>query len=229
MKLISITLSLFFLSYPIFSQSSFKGKWSPNFGIMNWHEAKKKCDSVKMRLPTLGELKDAFQGKEMVTWTKDEEGLLWSSDSLNNDESAKSISAREGYEYTNWKVQPKDGGLLNAPPPQEITSVRCIRSDFKIKERKSGVKWGNYLGAMQWETAKRKCTELKMKLPMMKQFEAAIQAREFENQPEGSYWLSETEKKPSGEKQPYAYYVHWTGNHSHSAEPSENYNVRCAK
>jgi hypothetical protein len=228
MKLISLTLSLFFLSYPIFSQSS-KGKWSPNFGIMNWHEAKKKCDSVKMRLPTIGELKDAFLDNEMKTWTKDNEGLVWSSDSLNNDESAKSISTSEGYEYTNWKVQPKESGLPNLPPPQEITSVRCIRSDFKSKKRSSGVKWSEYLGEMDWESAKKKCAELKIKLPTVKQFKAAIQAREFENQPEGSYWLSEIEKQPSGEKSPYAYYVHWTGNHSHSAEPSENYHVKCVK
>lgn len=125
MKLISLILGLFFLSYPIFSQSSSKGKWSSNFGIMNWHEAKKKCESVKMQLPTIG--------------------------------------------------------------------------------------------------------ELKMKLPTIKQFESGLKAREFENQAEGSYWLSEMEKLPSEVKQPYAYYIHWTGNHSLSAEPSENYNVRCVK
>ena len=68
-----------------------------------------------------------------------------------------------------------------------------------------------------------------MKLPTIKQFEAAIQAREFENQPDGSFWSSEMEKQSSGAKQPYAYFVHWTSNHSHFAEPSEDYNVRCVK
>ena len=229
MKIFLFISSIILFSFSVSSQSVAKGKWSPNFGIMNWHDAKKKCESVKMRLPTLDELRDAFQANEMITWTKDSEGALWSSESLNNDESAKYILTREGHEITEWKIQPKYGGTPNTPPPEESISVRCIRLDFKRKETKSGVKWGDFLGAMQWETAKKKCAELKMKLPTLKQFKAAMQAREFEKQPEGSYWLSETENQPNGEKLPYAYYVHWTNNHSHSAEPSENYLVRCAK
>lgn len=229
MKFSFFILSLTILSQSIFSQSSKQNKWSPNFGIMNWHEAKKKCESINMRLPTFDELKDAFLENEMKTWTKAKEEALWSSDSVNDGNSAKALLTREGYESTEWKVQPKESSLPNMPLPEEATSVRCIRSDFKRKERKSGVKWGNNLGAMQWEMAKKRCAELKMKLPTLKQFEAGMKAREFENQIEGSYWLSNLEKQPDGKKLPNAYFVHWTNNHSHSAEPSENYLVRCAK
>lgn len=202
-----------------------KKKWSANFGVMNWHEAKKKCESVKMRLPTISELKDAFLDKEMANWNKDQEELLWSSDSLNDDESAKTITVREGYESIEWKVQPKNTAYPNMPPLKEITSVRCIQSNFKTKERKSGIVWSEYLGEMDWETAKKKCTELKMKLPTLKQFETAIRAREFGDKAEGSYWSGElsTNKKRSG------YFIHWTNHHSFESEPTENMHVRCAK
>jgi hypothetical protein len=34
-----------------------------------------------MRLPDADELKNAFHNKEMATWTKESEDLLWSSES----------------------------------------------------------------------------------------------------------------------------------------------------
>ena len=228
MKLPILIFSLTFLSYSIFPQTPSKKKWSPNFGIMNWHEAKKKCESVKMWLPTLSELKNAYLDKEMILWNNDKEDLLWSSNSVNDDESAKSFSASEGYELTTWKVQPKNSGLPNLPPPEELTSVRCIQFDFKGKDRKSGIVWSQYLGEMSWEAANQKCKELKMKLPTIKQFKAAIQSREFENTVQGSYWSSELDKQTTDKKY-YAYFVHWTNYHSFVSEPTESNHVRCAK
>ena len=51
--------------------------WSANLGYMNWEDAKAKCASQKMRLPTLEELKAAQTGKVTDSWKK-EGYLYWS-------------------------------------------------------------------------------------------------------------------------------------------------------
>jgi len=216
MKLIFLISIIALSLFPIFSDSVSNKKWSPNFGIMNWNDAKKKCESVKMRLPTILELKDAFRNNEMKTWTNDKESNLWSSDTINEGESAKILTTDEGLESSYMKFA------------DTSISVRCIQSNFKRKERKSGIKWSDYLGTFRFESAKEQCAMMKMKLPTIKQFETALKVDDFQDFPIGSYWTSEIENKSYG-KMPYAYFIHWTNNHSHTAEPSEDYSVRCVK
>jgi|JI10StandDraft_1071094.scaffolds.fasta_scaffold27852_8 hypothetical protein len=60
------------------------GKWSDYQGLMNWEDAKAKCASIKMRLPTIEELRKAFLYKVTEPWEKD--GVYyWSSTHLGDD------------------------------------------------------------------------------------------------------------------------------------------------
>lgn len=51
--------------------------WSANLGYMNWEDAKAKCASQKMRLPTLDELKAAQSSNVTDSWKK-QGYLYWS-------------------------------------------------------------------------------------------------------------------------------------------------------
>ncbi len=57
--------------------------WSANLGYMNWEDAKLKCASKKMRLPTLDELKTAQNNKLTDSWKK-EGYLYWSTTQTTN-------------------------------------------------------------------------------------------------------------------------------------------------
>lgn len=57
--------------------------WSTNLGYMNWEDAKLKCASKKMRLPTLDELKTAQNNKLTDSWKK-EGYLYWSTTQTTN-------------------------------------------------------------------------------------------------------------------------------------------------
>ncbi|MBP9889817.1 MAG: hypothetical protein KBF93_26200 [Leptospiraceae bacterium] len=46
-------------------------QWSDYFGSMNWFDANDKCQSIKMRLPTEEELKQAFATKVTELWKID--------------------------------------------------------------------------------------------------------------------------------------------------------------
>ena len=46
-------------------------KWSDYQGSMNWHNAKAKCASSKMRLPTRAEFDFEYKEKGTESWKKD--------------------------------------------------------------------------------------------------------------------------------------------------------------
>ena len=60
------------------TQKSETGKWSPGFGGMKWSDAKKKCESSGIRLPTIEELKTAHAAGATKTWDKNP-NVYWSS------------------------------------------------------------------------------------------------------------------------------------------------------
>lgn len=58
--------------------SANSSNWSAHQGRMNWADAKAKCASLGMRLPTIEELKAEYAGKFMEPWKTD--GIyFWSS------------------------------------------------------------------------------------------------------------------------------------------------------
>lgn len=60
------------------------GKWSAYQGFLNWEDAKAKCASLGMRLPTIEELKAAYSAKITESWRTDGT-RYWSSTPHNSD------------------------------------------------------------------------------------------------------------------------------------------------
>jgi hypothetical protein len=58
--------------------------WSEFQGIMNWKDAKKKCSSIGMQLPTIEELNAAYAAKVTESW-KTDGYLYWSSTNVSDD------------------------------------------------------------------------------------------------------------------------------------------------
>jgi hypothetical protein len=73
-KIISILIILLISNSNLLANKNTKkksAKWSDYQGEMNWADAKKKCISIGMRLPTRAEVEKAFKLKETNSWKKD--------------------------------------------------------------------------------------------------------------------------------------------------------------
>ncbi len=87
------------------------GKWSAYQGVMNWEDAKKKCASIGMRLPTIEELKAAYAAGITESW-KTDGNYYWSSTPVGDDR-AYLLDIRFGNSYDNFRVSKH--------------TVRCLR------------------------------------------------------------------------------------------------------
>lgn len=91
-------------------------EWSDYQGIMTWDNAKAKCSSLAMRLPTKAELETAYNEKETEGWNadieKDNPKTYWTSEE-SSDNSATTFSLGYGYALT--------------PAKYHDNHVRCIR------------------------------------------------------------------------------------------------------
>ncbi len=125
MKRIILTL-LFFITHAYAltdsnaKSSKNKSKWSDYQGIMTWDEAKAKCISLGMRLPTKAEFKIANTAKETKKWNtdieKDNDVLYWTSEEDHSESPpylAYYFDKGNGNFYREFKTIPK--------------VVRCIR------------------------------------------------------------------------------------------------------
>ncbi len=82
MKLKLSLILLLTISVSLSSKND-SGKWSKYQGWMNWKDAKAKCNSIGMRLPTRKEFASAYKMKLTESWKKDG-GYYWTTeDSLN--------------------------------------------------------------------------------------------------------------------------------------------------
>lgn len=86
-------------------------RWSLLQGNLNWSDAKAKCNSIGMRLPTLEELKISFEKEEIANWKKDGT-TYWSSNEISSDR-AYYISLLNGSKFSLAK--------------NKTTLVRCIQ------------------------------------------------------------------------------------------------------
>ena len=90
------------------AQSDLK-KWSEPQGEHNWMNAKAKCSTIKMRLPTRLEIEDAYNTKLAESWRKD---WYWTSEESNT-----------GYAY----IFSRNLGLIFDSFKENSFPVRCIR------------------------------------------------------------------------------------------------------
>lgn len=81
MKKIMIILIAVLFTVNVASKEKAKKKtiqWGEIQGQMNWNAAKEKCESLKMRLPTIEELNAAYAARITIPWMI-EAGDYWSS------------------------------------------------------------------------------------------------------------------------------------------------------
>ncbi len=109
-------LLLFCLTDLILYAKQKSSQWSNYQGFMNWYNAKKKCVSIEMRLPSRSEIKIAYKSTLTGSWQKD-----WEESEISGywilEESSK------GYAY-NFFV---DNGVVFDVDKGESAHVRCIR------------------------------------------------------------------------------------------------------
>ena len=107
----TLTLILFCLTN-LFAKDSLKKnamKWSDYQGSMNWHNAKVKCASSKMRLPTRAEFDFEYKEKGTESWKKDGNWTL------------------EEYSEASAHYYDAETGYPDFTDKTDIMHVRCIR------------------------------------------------------------------------------------------------------
>lgn len=205
------------LSLPILSQkeNSFI-QWSESQGKMTLSAAKEKCKSIDMRLPTRDEFKLAYSNGVTKSWKKDGE-IYWTQDGY-SDEYSYSFDITNGtYGYYEGKLE---------------RIVRCVSSSATstpVKEVKntSGPKWSDYLGLLNWESAKKKCESLGLRLPTRDEMIAAFQAGETKSwEKDGEAFWTSTEFSNSGN---HYYFGIVSGFSSHYGDNTDEGHVRCIR
>jgi len=95
-KLITITLILFCLVNLNGTENEKKNsqQWSDYQGKMNWNDAKAKCASLGMRLPTRAELGTAYKAKVTQSWKVD-----WQKSGYSNHWTSEEYSASGAYTF----------------------------------------------------------------------------------------------------------------------------------
>jgi hypothetical protein len=78
MKTSLLLIFLFLTNDAIFAIED-HSSWSDYQGKMNWNDAKAKCASIKMRLPSRSELESAYKSGLMASW-KNDGTVYWSSE-----------------------------------------------------------------------------------------------------------------------------------------------------
>lgn len=97
--------------------------WSEYMGELNWNQASAKCKTSGMRLPTIKELKLAFDDGTMKKW---QEGSYWSSEKT--DEKGPALGPLKPEEF--WvRMFPHHGSFSNGISQKSGIehNVRCIK------------------------------------------------------------------------------------------------------
>lgn len=183
-------INLFCISLLPQSESKFSGYQ----GYLIWKDAKAKCDSIGMRLPTKSELKKAFEARITESWKSGNYVIFWTSDEY-SDDSAYFFAVTTG----NAVVTSKSREYL----------VRCIQ-DSKFVEAKETEpvktesipnlfvsKFSKYQGKMNWDDAQGKCASIGMKVPTREELKKAYSLKVMEDwEKDGlGYWSSEESVK----------------------------------
>ncbi len=118
-RIIAISLILTFVWVCKKIDPKLSSSWSDYQGGMNWYDAKNKCASLGMRLPSRAELITAYETKVTESWKKD--GLdYWTSDYYFEEEE-EYVIRRSAYSFL------VDAGFVISYFRYYIANVRCIR------------------------------------------------------------------------------------------------------
>lgn len=187
-RIITITLILFCIG------TCKKGGWSDYQGRMNWYDAKKKCESLGMRLPRIEELTTAYETKVTASWNSEWEKAKYSYVYWTSEESSGNY-AKDFFL--------RDASVGNADKDVDALHVRCIlqsedkEEKAKAKDSKVTNMQKGYIGEdspwINWEDAKKKCASLGRRLPTRDELHKVYETGAMEGMKNDGipFWTSE--------------------------------------
>jgi hypothetical protein len=230
--------SIILFLFPIYLYTKDKPKdpvkWSLFQGKRTYYEAKEQCMSLKMRLPTISELRLAEEAGTTKGWIK-YGSLYWSVNKnlVSETSTYKVLHLGGGYEK-NHKVE-SSVGVFCANVTEESAEIDVIReleennvtkSEIQIARDELGAKkFSEYQGSLTWDDANKKCKSLKMRLPTIDELKKAYESGITKSwQKDGEYYWSYT---PYDVERICTLYV---GNGSTLGDDrNSNCNVRCRR
>jgi hypothetical protein len=239
-KIIKYCLILFL--FPIFLYAEDKPKdpvkWSPFQGKKTWQEAKDQCQSLKMRLPTISELRLAEESGTTKGWRKYGTRFWAVNRNLKSETSTYIVISLLGSDIDkkeeNHKVE-SSVGVFCANVTEESALIDVIRELVENKASESEIqkaredlgakKFSEYQGRLTWDDANKKCKSLKMRLPSLDELKKAYESGITKSWlKDGLYYWSST---PYDAERYYLLNVR-DGNTSSNSRDS-SFNVRCRR
>ncbi len=201
---IKIKYSLILFLFPIFLSAEENPKdsvkWSPFQGKKTWQEAKEQCLSLKMRLPTISELRLAEESGTSKGWRKYGTRFWAVNKNIKSETSTYSVISLLGNEE-NHKVE-SSVGVFCANVTEESAMIDVIRELVennaseneiqKAREDQWAKKFSEFQGSLTWDDANKKCKAVKMSLPTLDELKKAYESGVIKSwQKDGSlYWSS---------------------------------------
>ncbi len=238
-KIMEYSLILFL--FPIFLYAEDKPKdpvkWSSFQGKKTWQEAKEQCLSLKMRLPTISELKLADEAGTTKGWRKNGTRFWAVNRNLKSETSTYSVISLLGSDRDKkeeiHKVE-SSVGVFCANVTEESAEIDVIRELVENKASESEIqkaredlgakKFSEYQGSLEWDDANKKCKSLKMRLPTLDELKKAYESGITKSWQKGiPYWSS----TPYDAERYYSFDVDI--GYTYDFDRSTNRRVRCRR
>ena len=178
------SLILFLFTFILYAEDKPKDpvKWSPFQGKRTWQEAKEQCLSLKMRLPTISELKLADEAGTTKGWRKFGTRFWAVNKYLKNDTSTYTVISLLGNDRDkkeeNHKVE-SSVGVFCANVTEESAEIDVIRELVENNASESEIQkaqFSEYRGSLTWDDANKICKSLKMRLPTLDELKEAYES-----------------------------------------------------
>ena len=240
MLTIKMKYSLILFLFPIFLYAEDKPKdpvkWSPFQGKRTWQEAKEQCLSLKMRLPTISELRLADEAGTTKGWRKYGTRFWAVNKNLKSETSTYTVISLLGNDRDkkeeNHKVE-SSVGVFCANVTEESALIDVIRelvennaSESEIQKAREDLgskQFSEYQGFLTWDDANKKCKSLKMRLPSLDELKKAYESGITKSWlKDGRYYWSST---PSDAESYYGFFV----DNGYTDTNYRNRDVRCRR
>jgi len=170
MRLIPIFIilgNLFIFSLTAVDNPIEKVKWSTYQGKKTYQDAKDHCQNMKMRLPTISELKEANEDGTTKSWIKNG-SRYWA---VNKD-----LTKKNSIYYNALSLQEMDNkGKVEIHRVESQLGLFCanvteesVKNDLeRLKSEEIPSLFSDYQGNMDWWDANKKCQSQNMRLPTL--------------------------------------------------------------
>ncbi len=164
--------------------------WSPFQGKKTWQEAKDHCQSLKMRLPNISDLKLAEEAGTTKGWRK--YGTRFWAVNKNDTSTYKVISILEKDKDNLEEIHKVESsvGVFCANVTEESITSDSLREKHEELSLKYSEYYSKYQGEMKWDDANEKCKSLKMRLPTIDELKEGAGITESWKKDTPHYWSS---------------------------------------